>query len=58
MIYAMLVRFSEDPDMLTNLVLLEGLGEGGVKVAPRTCVQRAVWGMMYADDAGLVSNSA
>ena len=26
--------------------------------APMVCVRRAVWGMLYADDAGIVSRSA
>ena len=32
--------------------------EDGVKVEPLTCVRRSVWGMLYADDAGIVSKSA
>ena len=58
-INAVLVRFSEDPDILRDLVHLEeDLGEDGVKVEPLACVRRAVWGMLYADDAGIVSKSA
>ena len=30
----------------------------GVSSGPLECVQRAVWGMLYADDAGIVSKSA
>ena len=57
--HAVLVRFSEDPDILRDLVHLEeDLGEDGVKVEPLACVRRAVWGMLYADDAGIVSKSA
>ena len=58
-IHAVLVCFSEDPDMLRNLVHHEeDLGENGVKVEPLACVRRSVWGMLYTDDAGIVSNSA
>ena len=58
-IHAVMVRFSEDPDILRDLVHLEeDLGEDGVKVEPLACVRRAVWGMLYADDAGIVSKSA
>ena len=57
--HAVLVRFSEDPDILRDLVHLEeDLGEDGVKVEPLACVRRSVWGMLYADDAGIVSKSA
>ena len=38
--------------------LAEDLGEDGVKVEPLACVRRSVWGMLYADDAGIVSKSA
>ena len=55
-IHAVLVRFSEGPDILRDLVQFEeDLGEGGVELA---CVRRSVWGMLYADDAGIVSKSA
>ena len=58
-IHAVLVRFSEDPDNLRDLVHLEDdLSENGVKVDPLTCVRGAAWGMLYADDAGIVSKSA
>ena len=30
----------------------------GVKACPLTCVWRAVWGMLHADDAGIVFKSA
>ena len=54
--HAVLVRFSEDPDILRDLVHLEeDLGEDGVKVEPLACVRRSVWGMLYADDAGIAS---
>ena len=40
--------------------LEEDLEEDGVGVNadPLTCVRRAVWGLLYADDAGIVSKSA
>ena len=38
--------------------LEEDLGEDGGTVDPLTCVRRAVWGMLYANDAGLVSNKS
>ena len=58
-IHAVLVRSSEDPDILRDLVCLEeDLGENGVEVDPLARVRRSVWGMLYADDAGIVSKSA
>ena len=53
-----LQRFSEDPDILADLVHLQ---EQPAKVGPETameCVRRAMWGMLYADDACIVSRSA
>ena len=50
-----LQRFSEDADILADLVHLK---EQSGKVGPETaleCVRRAVWGMLYADDACIVS---
>ena len=58
---AVVVRFSEDPDVVRDLVHLEeDLEENaaGVSSDPLACVRRAVWGMLYADDAGIVSKSA
>ena len=49
-----LQRFSEDPDILADLVHLQ---EQPAKVGPEMemeCVRRTVWGMLYADDAGIV----
>ena len=58
-IRAVMVRFSENPDILRDLVHLEeDLGENEVEVEPLACVRRSVWGMLYANDAGIVSNSA
>ena len=58
--HAVVVRFSEDPDIVRDLVHLEDLEENaaGVSSDPLACVRRAVWGMLYADDAGIVSKSA
>ena len=55
--HAVVVRFSEDPDIVRDLVHLEDLEENaaGVSSDPLACVRRAVWGMLYADDAGIVS---
>ncbi|CAB1116295.1 unnamed protein product [Ectocarpus sp. CCAP 1310/34] len=54
------IRFSEDYVVLRNLVCLEeGKTEaGGGGETPLDRVRRAVWGMLYADDAGVVSRSA
>ena len=52
-----LERFSEDPDILADLIYLQ---EQLAKVGPETtmeCVRRAVWGMLYAYDAFVVSRS-
>ena len=51
-----LVRFSEDDTILKDLVYLEeeaGAGAG----TPLERARRVVWGMLYADDAGVVSRS-
>ena len=51
-----LVRFSEDDTILKDLVYLEE--EAGVGAeTPLERARRAVWGMFYADDAGVVSRS-
>ena len=53
---AVLVRFSENDTILKDLVYLEeevGVGAG----TPLERARRAVWGMLYADDAGVVSRS-
>ena len=54
--HAVVVRFSVDPDIVRDLVHLEkDLEENaaGVSSDPLACAQRAVWGMLHADDAGL-----
>ena len=58
-IHPALVRFSEDPDILRGLVHLEeDRGENGVEVEPLACVRRSIWGILFVDDAGIVSKSA
>ena len=55
-IEVVLVRFSEDDTILKDLVYLEE--EAGVEAeTPLECARRAVRGMLYADDAGVVSRS-
>ena len=53
-IEVVLVRFSEDDTILKDLVYLEE--EAGVEAGTLLeRARRAVWGMLYADDAGVVS---
>ena len=50
------MRFSEDDKILKDLVYLEeeaGVGAG----TPLERARKAVWGMLYVDDAGVVSRS-
>ena len=52
-----LERFSKDTGILADPIHLQ---EDPSKVGPETeleCVQRAFWGMLYADDACIVSRS-
>ena len=56
-IHIVLVRFSEDEDIVRDLVHLEEDVVSGKEVSSAR-VQRAVWGMLYVDDAGIVSKSA
>ena len=52
-----LQRFSEDPAILADLVHLK---EPPTSMGPEPamdCVRRVVWGMLYADDACIVSRS-
>ena len=56
-IHAVVVRLSEIPDIVWDLGHLEEELEEdvvGVNSDQLTCVRRAVWGMLYADDAGIV----
>ena len=53
-----LERFSEDADILADLIHLQAQPS---KVGPETtleCVRRAIWGVLYADDACIVSRSS
>ena len=57
MLLVALQRFSEDTDVPADFVALK---EQPGKVGPETaleCLRRAVWGMLYADDACIVSQS-
>ena len=57
-IHSFPLRFIEDPDISRDWVHLEvDFGEGGFDVEPLACVRRSVFGMLYADDAGIVSKS-
>ena len=53
-----LERFSEDADILADFAHRQ---EQPMNVSPEMaleCVRRAIWGMMYADDACIVSPSS
>ena len=52
-----LQRFSEDDTILENLVFLDEGSGGGPDETRLDRVRRAVWGMLYANDAGIVSRS-
>ena len=56
-LFVVLERFSKDTGELADLIHLQ---EQPSKVDPETaleCVRRAIWGMLYADDACIVSRS-
>ena len=56
-LFVKLERFSKDTGILADLIHLQ---EQSSKVDPETvleCVRRAIWGMLYADDACIVSRS-
>ena len=56
-LFVVLERFSKDARILADLIHLQ---EQPSKVGPKTaleCVRRAIWGMLYADDACIVSRS-
>ena len=61
-IIVVLQRFAEDPLIVSDLVYLDDApkGEDGRlrKDGTLEMVRRAVWGMLYADDAGVVSTSS
>ena len=52
-----LQRFSEDATILENLVFLDEGSGGGPDETLLDRVRRAYWGLLYADDAGIVSRS-
>ena len=56
-IEVVLQRFSEDDTILENLVLLDEGSGGGPDETLLDRVRRAVWRMLYADDAEIVSRS-
>ena len=60
-IIVVLQRFAEDPLIVSDLVYLDDApkGEDGRprKEGTLEMVRRAEWGMLYADDAGVVSTS-
>ena len=60
-IIVILQRFAEDPLIVSDLVYLNDAPEGEDgrprKEETLEMVRRAVWGMLYADDAGAVSTS-
>ena len=57
-VHSVPLRLSEGPDILRGLVHLEeDFGEVGLEVQPLACVRRSVCGMLYSDDAGIVSKS-
>ena len=56
-IEVVLQRFSEDDTILENLVFLDEGNGGGPDETLLDRVRRAVWGMLYAEDAGIVSRS-
>ena len=56
-IEVVLQRFSEDDTILENMVFLDEGSGGGPDEILLDWVRRAVWRMLYADDAGIVSRS-
>ena len=56
-LFVVLERFSKDAGILADLIHLQ---KQPSKVGPETaleCVRRAIWGILYADDACIVSRS-
>ena len=50
--------FSKDEAIVGDLVQLNDAGVVGIEEQePLACVRGAVWGMLYADDARIVSKS-
>ena len=61
-VIVVLQRFAEGPLIVSDLVYLDNApkGEDGIprKEGTLEMVRRAVWGMLYANDAGVVSTSS
>ena len=58
-LHVVLVRFSQDEAIVRDLAQLGDAGEVGTEEqGPLACLKRALWGMLYADDAGIVSKFA
>ena len=55
--YVVLQTFSEDAEILAELVHLQEQPRETRPESPIDCVRRAVWGMLYAGDACIVSRS-
>ena len=56
-LHVVLARFTEAKCSVQNLVHLDDDGAGRVE-EPLACARRAVWGIFYADNAGVVSKWA
>ena len=54
MLSVVLQRFSEEPAILAELVHLKGPSTSVGPEPAMDYVRRAVWGMLYADDARMV----
>ena len=58
-LHVVLVRFSQDEGSVRHLVQLSGAGVVRTEEQePLECVRMAAWGMLYADEEGIVSTSA
>ena len=59
-LHVVLVRFSKDEAVVRDLVQLNGTGVVGTEEQkdPLALPRGALWGMLYADDVGVVSKSA
>ena len=55
-LHIVLLRYGEDKGIMANLVHQEEDGVDG-ETEPMDRVRKVVWGMLYADDAGVVSKS-
>ena len=55
LLIVVLQTFSKDADILPELVHLQEQPRETRPESPINCVRRAVWGMLYADDAYIVS---